>query len=623
MRRPSRLVYALLCVLAAVVCSAVVHSQQTASPSILGTYYFKGMGLMEVRQEGSEIVTELLTEKGFWASMTQMPQNPNQKHPEEEKKLMEKVAKYRHHGRLASPTRLEFDDWDATLANLLKHFDVSEKDFQPDEFAKFKSTFPSGGLGRYYERWELLPDNRLKVECAIPILNPSGNPQAEAAKAMELKSAINQAGFLDKYKEAHSADLTSVCGWKITQDAERDAWKALDGGDYGKAAQLFQSAEQAQPDRPFAYLGEAWARTGAKQFDLARKALQAGREHLPDETRPWLAKFSLFLKDQVYSYETASLGKDADYAAFMESMDAGMGDFFKKTNPELSGLTKKAIREWQAKDYQEANKAVTAFPFWIQIQKTNQMRGRGSLMPIGQGAFSGEAWAQAKVPNFLNCQQMAKLIVLKGHLSRAQRAYPQAVYQYTLAVHLGQIMRHGTMISHLIGIAMETIGLNGLLQFIEDGLLSDAPILQYTSQMMGYLDKDEPRQEPGEMLASESGLTPFISDPILEAIFLVTAVPNSEEAQTRATMVGTKIALIKAACAVKAKNLKPPFPPTMDAASLPKDPFAPEQPLRYQAAGNEALLYSVGPDKKDENAAAIYDPTNGTLSAGDVILKIR
>ena len=43
--------------------------------------------------------------------------------------------------------------------------------------------------------------------------------------------------------------------------------------------------------------------------------------------------------------------------------------------------------------------------------------------------------------------------------------------------------------------------------------------------------------------------------------------------------------------------------------AVPTDPFALSGPLRYKLAGAKPLLYSVGPDGKDDGGKAIFDRT--------------
>lgn len=52
-------------------------------------------------------------------------------------------------------------------------------------------------------------------------------------------------------------------------------------------------------------------------------------------------------------------------------------------------------------------------------------------------------------------------------------------------------------------------------------------------------------------------------------------------------------------------------------AAVPNDPFALSGPLRYKRVGAKYLLYSVGPDAKDDGGRAIYDPTRAAPTSND------
>jgi hypothetical protein len=51
-------------------------------------------------------------------------------------------------------------------------------------------------------------------------------------------------------------------------------------------------------------------------------------------------------------------------------------------------------------------------------------------------------------------------------------------------------------------------------------------------------------------------------------------------------------------------------------STTPADPFTSGAFAR--TAGG--VFYSVGPDRQDGQGAPVYDPTNGTLSTGDILL---
>ena len=65
------------------------------------------------------------------------------------------------------------------------------------------------------------------------------------------------------------------------------------------------------------------------------------------------------------------------------------------------------------------------------------------------------------------------------------------------------------------------------------------------------------------------------------------------------------------------------YPPSLTALvpgylkAVPTDPFALSGPLRYKLVGAKYVLYSVGPDGKDDGGKAIFDATKPAPSSGD------
>lgn len=123
---------------------------------------------------------------------------------------------------------------------------------------------------------------------------------------------------------------------------------------------------------------------------------------------------------------------------------------------------------------------------------------------------------------------------------------------------------------------------------------------------------------PGSVMA----MAPFLG---------VVAAPNVFESQTRAKVARSKADLRTMAVALESYfvdnnrypdegNLGVLTTPIAYITSLPSDTFATGQKLKYKKTGdNDWIMYSVGPDMQDNNADTIYDPTNGTISIGDII----
>lgn len=101
------------------------------------------------------------------------------------------------------------------------------------------------------------------------------------------------------------------------------------------------------------------------------------------------------------------------------------------------------------------------------------------------------------------------------------------------------------------------------------------------------------------------------------------AVPNFLEANIRikTSTANLRMARIDLAIALyrHAENRAPESLAVLGKADLPKDPFTGHSfgyiPLQDSA---DYILYSTGPDEKEDQDAVIYDPTNGTLSRGDI-----
>lgn len=103
-----------------------------------------------------------------------------------------------------------------------------------------------------------------------------------------------------------------------------------------------------------------------------------------------------------------------------------------------------------------------------------------------------------------------------------------------------------------------------------------------------------------------------------------TVLPYFPEVKVRRLVAETRTHLLRLALGLRldsARTLALRREPLSAAPHNPwRDPFT-EAPLRSDTPTSPSLLYSLGPDLKDQRGALAYDPTNGTLSAGDIILR--
>lgn len=61
----------------------------------------------------------------------------------------------------------------------------------------------------------------------------------------------------------------------------------------------------------------------------------------------------------------------------------------------------------------------------------------------------------------------------------------------------------------------------------------------------------------------------------------------------------------------------------LNGIELSQDLFTEKPVCVIEESDGDAIFYSVGPDRNDDGAALKYDPTNGTFSAGDIVVRVR
>jgi hypothetical protein len=111
-----------------------------------------------------------------------------------------------------------------------------------------------------------------------------------------------------------------------------------------------------------------------------------------------------------------------------------------------------------------------------------------------------------------------------------------------------------------------------------------------------------------------------LGSPIISPILFRIATPNFGEARTREKVALAKYDLLRLFTANKLYFLEHHKEPERMEDLVPEyipelliDPFTEKEPFR-----KESFFYSIGPDKIDQKGAVPYDPTNGTVSPGDI-----
>lgn len=119
------------------------------------------------------------------------------------------------------------------------------------------------------------------------------------------------------------------------------------------------------------------------------------------------------------------------------------------------------------------------------------------------------------------------------------------------------------------------------------------------------------------------------TDPINQMLAMDPAPTAFADARNRA-----EVALLKAALALQAYKMeKGSYPENLDALvsggyvkAVPADPFGLEKPLRYRRDGAKYVLWSVGPDGKDDAGKPLAGDKPRNIqadSAGDIVARIN
>ena len=240
--------------------------------------------------------------------------------------------------------------------------------------------------------------------------------------------------------------------------------------------------------------------------------------------------------------------------------------------------------------------------------------------PLKSSSYSPPA-----IPNFLGFQVDAKVARTMATLYLFQGRREESLEIFAASYRLAQSMNaHGTIIQRLIGMAIRAISCAGLQIYALNACETEEDF----QKLWAMLERlhNTPAQEDGTNIF-EDEMSPFVS--LLKPVS-GTAVPNYLEAQTRHKITDMKFQLLRMSTAAKYRFITTGDFPSSEkefAPFLPDGPppdvFAKNAPLRFtRSSPNEFTVYSIGPDDIDDMASISYDPTNGTITPGDIFITI-
>lgn len=227
--------------------------------------------------------------------------------------------------------------------------------------------------------------------------------------------------------------------------------------------------------------------------------------------------------------------------------------------------------------------------------------------------------AYSMIPNYLELLVTAKVFRVLAIMRMIEGKRDESLQILAATYHLGQTLVTGkAFVPVLIGVATKSIACAGLEIFALNGCETDAEF-QRMWQVLERLERNQSKPALAEILSHQLNLQQYLPTEVRS---------DPREAEARANVVDGRFELIRSATAAKYRlvaqgkfpNSNGEFGPFLPQGP-PRDPFS-DGPMRFLSATDSLICYSIGPDRSDNNTTITYDPTNGTISAGDIWVKV-
>lgn len=256
---------------------------------------------------------------------------------------------------------------------------------------------------------------------------------------------------------------------------------------------------------------------------------------------------------------------------------------------------------------------------WLKANESNLMsrntfleikRFSDFLHPISQVLY------YMPIPRLFSSQTASKVYRVEATFLMIEGRREEALDLMDASYHLGLIMGWSNeLIGTLVGTAMRGIVNDPLNTFALNCCESEEEIqrLWTTLELMNEKIGDRDVREIESLLIGGLEALPISSQP---QILTRLRVADAEFQLTRTAVAAKHRLLKKHSFPLTEKEFSPLLPD-----GLPKDPFG-KGVIRFLRQAGDFICYSVGPDEKDDVARVEYDPTNGTLSGGDITLRV-
>ena len=223
-------------------------------------------------------------------------------------------------------------------------------------------------------------------------------------------------------------------------------------------------------------------------------------------------------------------------------------------------------------------------------------------------------------------KKLAQLVAAQGRLAELEQRTNDAIQVYANGIVYGcRVSRGGLLIHDLVGIACQAIARAGFERLLPEVSCEHA---QPLIAALERVDRESPSWD--EIMKTERALTRRV---ISENVFRLGWIPElwSSRASVRKARLRHNVGVahrrlllteLSLRCAFKETgqvphSLEDLSPRYLD--DLPIDPFG-NIPLKYRPAGTNWLLYSVGPDGRDDGGARLTGTVTDPKTRGDIFL---
>lgn len=229
-------------------------------------------------------------------------------------------------------------------------------------------------------------------------------------------------------------------------------------------------------------------------------------------------------------------------------------------------------------------------------------------------------------PRIWDCQVFARSVRSSTDALLLEGDWETALVRLGALFHVSRLMqRNGSQTERLLGRGIEMIALGGLRELALRG--GDTP--EALREIASHLDQIIGQEERLTLKQWASQESPALAvavegEPSVSEIAPTFQWGEAQDDRASALLRLTRLAVAERECQIATGKFGTDIEglrPYLGSQSL-TDPFG-SGPLNIVGASEGVQVYSIGPDRVDDQAQLRYDPTNGSVSAGDIWIEVR